>query len=220
MRIRRFLLRYRAAFLALAISALVHAAVFVSIPNRSDANPGDEAAPASTYSATLEGDAVPAAAAPKPAPRAAPKRVARARPAFHPVAVPEEIAPIAADSILPQMDVPVIEPVAASPAQDGAQSPPEKIALAQPAVPVPALAPPQFDSEALPPRLSIEYKLTSAFADGQAKYSWRRDGDSYTVNGEAEAIGFFALEASHSARAAARSRLARWSTTRRVKSRT
>jgi hypothetical protein len=55
------------------------------------------------------------------------------------------------------------------------------------------MEPPKFPVDALPANISIEYKLTSAFADGRARYSWTRDGDDYTIRGEAEAQGFFAL---------------------------
>jgi hypothetical protein len=47
--------------------------------------------------------------------------------------------------------------------------------------------------EALPPRITIDYQLSSAFADGHATYRWSRDGDSYQVEAEAQAEGFFAL---------------------------
>jgi len=70
---------------------------------------------------------------------------------------------------------------------------PDVVALAQPAAPVPALEAPRFPVEALPANLSIEYQLTYAFADGHAKYTWSRDGDNYSIEGEAQAEGFFTL---------------------------
>ena len=70
---------------------------------------------------------------------------------------------------------------------------PDVLALAQPAVPIPALEPPKLPVEALPASVSINYQLTSSFADGHAVYRWRRDGDNYTITSEAEAIGFFTL---------------------------
>ncbi len=183
----RFLRRYRIAFVALAISALVHAAVFVSIPNeRADLAFGSDDDSGPEYSATLESAPVPVAV-PVPAAKPAVKHVARARPKFRPIAVPEEIAPVSADPFAELMQAPMIEPV-----QDEVQSP-DKIALAQPATPVAAMEPPKFPVDALPANVSIEYKLTSAFADGRARYSWTRKGDDYDIQGEAEAQGFFAL---------------------------
>ena len=44
-----------------------------------------------------------------------------------------------------------------------------------------------------PPRLSVTYSLTSAFADGRAVYEWSRDGERYEIRSEAEAVGFFTL---------------------------
>jgi Protein of unknown function (DUF3108) len=190
---RDFLRRYRIAFAALAISALVHAAVVVGLPDRSDPL-GEEDSSGPAYSATL--DALPPeSAAPAPAAKPAPKRVARARPKTRHIAVPDEIAPVVADALAPQMDEPIIEPVAKDEAlaQPGTQTPNDKIALAQPATPVAAMEPPKFPVDALPASISIDYQLTSAFADGHAHYSWKRDGDSYTISGDAEAQGFFAL---------------------------
>ncbi len=69
----------------------------------------------------------------------------------------------------------------------------EPVALAQPAAPVSPPTPPAFPVDAMPANISINYRLTSAFADGNARYEWKRDGDSYTITGEAEAQGFFAL---------------------------
>src|SRR6185436_16720126 len=46
---------------------------------------------------------------------------------------------------------------------------------------------------ALPPNVSIDYRLTSSFADGHATYTWAREGDTYRITGEAEAEGFFTL---------------------------
>ncbi|HLX21957.1 MAG TPA: DUF3108 domain-containing protein [Usitatibacter sp.] len=187
----RFLRRYRIAFVALAVSALVHAAVFVSIPNeRADLLFGGDDEPAGGYSATLDTSPVPAAA-PTPTAKPAARHVARAHPKFQPIAVPAEIAPMSADPFAELMEPPMIEPVIA-PVQDEVR-PLDKIALAQPATPAAALEPPKFPVDALPANVSIEYKLTSAFADGHARYSWSRKGDDYDIQGEAEAQGFFAL---------------------------
>jgi hypothetical protein len=190
MRARDFLRRYRVALAALAISAVVHAAVFVGIPERGDALDDEPSGPA--YNATLQevGDEPAAAPAPKPARPAAPHRVARARPKPRPVEVPEQLAQVSADPLARAVDIPAIE---APPSPPPAEAKPDKLAMAQPATPVPALEPPKFPVEALPAHISIDYKLSSAFADGQAKYSWSREGDEYVISGEARAEGFFAL---------------------------
>ena len=97
--VARFLRRYRAALAALAVSAIVHAAVFVSIPNsRPDLLGDDDSGP--DYFATLdEAPAPPAAPASAPVAKPAAKHVARARPRFRPIDVPDEIAPMTSDPI-------------------------------------------------------------------------------------------------------------------------
>ena len=189
MRPREFLFRYRAALIALIVSAAVHAAVFVSAPFHTDIP--DEAADSPEYTATLEEVSTEPSAKPAPAPRPAAHRSRprpRPRPKAAPVEVPGPLASLESDTLLPQMDVPTIDAPPAPPAPS-----PDVVAMAQPAVPVPALEPPKFPVEALPPHVAIEYKLSSAFADGTAKYSWNRDGDDYVISGEARAEGFFAL---------------------------
>ena len=188
MRAPEILRRYRITGVALAISAAVHAAVMMGIPQRLGET--DETPAVESYTATLEAEpaptAAPAPAVPKPPP---PRRAARPHRVYPPVAIPEEIAQVEPDALASQVDVPVIEEPA--PAPEPAK--PDVVAMAQPAVPPAALEPPRFPVDALPPRLSIEYQLTSAFVDGKAAYHWNRDGDNYTITGEAEAEGFFTL---------------------------
>ena len=185
MRARELLSRYRAAAIALALSAAVHAAVFVSAPFDADI-PG-EIADSPEYTATLEAVSTEPSAKAAPAPvRRATAHHARPRPRTLPVEVPGPLASLESDKLVPQMDVPAIDVPPAPPA-------PDVVAMAQPSVPVPALEPPKFPVEALPAHIAIEYKLTSAFADGTAKYSWNREGDEYVISGEARAQGFFAL---------------------------
>jgi hypothetical protein len=50
-----------------------------------------------------------------------------------------------------------------------------------------------FPVDAIPADLSIDYRLTSSFAEGRATYRWSRAGEAYRITGEAEAEGFFAL---------------------------
>jgi uncharacterized protein DUF3108 len=177
--------RYRLAAVAIAASAAVHAMVFVGVPPRIEAF--DEG-PAATYSASLDPAALVADSA-APAARPAPKRVAKARAKPRPAAPPPpEPAP---PEIVAAAPPPVVPP---PPETAPVEEPkPEVVAMAQPATPVPALEPPKFPVEALPGRLSITYALTSAFAEGRAVYNWSRDGDTYTITGEAEAVGFFTL---------------------------
>jgi hypothetical protein len=70
---------------------------------------------------------------------------------------------------------------------------PDRVALAQPAVPLAPPPPEPFPAGALPESLTIDYQLTSSIADARATYRWSRNGDRYTITGEAEATGFFAL---------------------------
>lgn len=184
---------YRVAVLALALSAALHAAVMVGMPKRIDAI--DDGA-AALYSATLDGAtaSLDPEAAPAANPVAAPAKLARAHrpraPKPAPPPPPEVIAQADAET------APPAEAPAARPTPAAAPEPPpspEVVALAAPATPVPALEPEKFSPSALPASLSIQYQLTSAFADGRATYQWEREGDSYRITGEAAAEGFFTL---------------------------
>ena len=175
-RLREAASRYRLLALAVLASAALHAAVMVGMPGRIAAL--EEAAPA-VYEASLQA-AVPPEAAPAPPapprPRAPRPRRAQALPPDALAALPVETASDAGPEAAPDL-----------------MAPPAILALAQPAVPVPALEPPRFPVEALPAAISIDYQLTSSFADGKATYSWERDGDRYRIRGEAQAEGFFTL---------------------------
>jgi hypothetical protein len=132
------------------------------------------------YTASL--DAAPSVQ-PAPAAKTAPPRA-------HPRPRPHRAAPL-----LPPE--PLLDPLG-SDSVSSALAQPELMAMAEPVVPVTALEAPKLDAprfatEALPAELSISYQLTSAMADGRAVYNWSRDGDSYRITGEAEAIGFFTL---------------------------
>ena len=193
--------RYRVAAAAVLVSALVHAAVMLGVPQHLS-NIDDDKPP--LYEATLQAvdtDAPPRATpAPPPAPVSRPRRASSphprsriAPPAPPPVEIPSPLAPLAQEPVLPGPAMLAQAPTIPEPRAPGPQMSPERIALAQPAVPVRSLEPPPFPVEALPPRITIDYKLTSALADGTATYRWSRDGDSYRVDAEAEAQGFFAL---------------------------
>ena len=175
----RFLDRYRLLGPAVLVSAALHAAVMVGVPTRIE--PLEDLEPA-TYEATLEAAAslvAPAPAAPRPAtPRRPRPRAPAAVSTDALAALPTGTASDATPELAP---VPELAPA------------PEILALAQPAVPVKALDPAAFPVEALPPRVAVEYHLTSAFADGRATYRWEREGDDYRIRGEAEAEGFFTL---------------------------
>ncbi|MGZ5039345.1 MAG: DUF3108 domain-containing protein [Usitatibacter sp.] len=183
---RAFISRYRIPAAALAVSAAVHAAVMLGLPQRLQALGEEPDAP--QYTASLDAASAEPSAAPAPAP-APPHRPAKPRARPRAIPLPGPLDTLGDPQLLAQADAPVISPPepAAPPAK------PDVVALAQPAVPVPALEPPKFPVEALPATVSIDYRLTSSFADGHAVYHWRRDGDRYSISSEAEAVGFFTL---------------------------
>ena len=182
-----FLARYKAVGAALAVSAAVHAALFVGMPPRIESLvDGDR----EVYSASLDPAATVVSTQPAPAPR----RAARPRP--KPRAVPVATEDPAEPDLLAGNDVVADSaPDAGSAAapQPVEEPKPEVVALAQPATPIPAPEAPKFPVAALPANISITYALTSALANAKAVYNWTRKGDNYTISGEAEAIGFFTL---------------------------
>lgn len=168
---------HRVVVLALAASAALHGAALMGIraPAARDSNPD-----APLYDATLVAariaEPVPAAApAPAPVPRARAKR-AEPRP-------DETVAALPAD----------IEAADLAPFVPESLPEPEVVALAAPVVPVTPPELPVFRPQALPAEVSITYLLTSAFAEGEAQYTWTREGDRYEITGSAQATGFFAL---------------------------
>ena len=176
--------RHRAAALALAISAAVHAAIVTGVPG---SLAGSDEEPAPSYAATLElAPAMQAERAPAPAQKA---RRASRRPKPHagPVVA---LGTEALQSALPAEDYAPDPPAADELAPP---PPPERVALAKPAAPIAVLEAPKFPIGALPSRLSVTYALTSAFADGRASYEWTREGDRYRITSEAQAVGFFQL---------------------------
>jgi len=171
--------RYRLLGLAVLASAVLHAAVMVGLPQRIEAVDA-QAVPA--YQATIDATATMAPQPPAPRPRPAPQRRIPRPPA---ALAPDTLAALPVESATDTSpEIPSAPEIADAP---------RIIALAQPATPVKALAPESFPVEALPARLSIDYQLTSAFADGRATYHWEREGDTYRIRGEAEAEGFFTL---------------------------
>lgn len=191
--------RFRILLLALGISVALHAATIAGLPERFAQ--AFAVAPAARYTATLAPQVelvapIPATqnapATPRPRPRA-PRKPPRAA---------ESIASLPDTPILTPAEMTALEAAAsdAAPAADAkgeaapqAASPREKLAIAEPAAPIPALEPPKFRKDALPAQLTIRYALTSAFAEGVAEYSWSRDGDRYEIRGAAEATGLFTL---------------------------
>ena len=175
---------YRPALAALAVSVAAHAAVMLGIPQRL-ASIDDDAPPryVANIEASMDGEA--AAPVPTPAPArprpAAPRKPRIAPPPPAPIP-PADLSPIASPA-------PVLVAALGATPDLGL----DRLALAQPAVPVKALEPPKFPVEALPAKIRIDYQLASALADGRATYRWARDGDSYRIDSEAEAEGFFAL---------------------------
>ena len=189
--------RYRAAGVALVASAAIHAAIVGGLPSR---EPLDRPVIAPFHASLAPAEVI----VPPPAPvaaaaPAAPRTLRRKPRPTAPPAIPEllssitaaEIAtfPALAEALAPT--APEAESAAITAAPPPA--PPEVVALAAPSAPIPALEPPAFPVEALPAALAIDYRLTSAIADGRASYEWRREGDDYRISGEAEATGFFTL---------------------------
>jgi hypothetical protein len=169
---------WRPAAVAVALSAAVHAGALVGLRAPGGEEPSLEAP---VLEATLVAAPVAEVARPpvKPAPRPRP-RPSPPRPdetvAFLPS--PEHDPP---PELLPELAPFEPEPL------------PEMLALAQPAVPPPEPELPRFDAGALPGSMRIKYSLTSAFADGMAEYTWKREGDRYEITGWAQAVGFFTL---------------------------
>lgn len=180
-RLGRLASGYRPALVAVAASAAVHGVVLVGVgpPGGEDAGPG-----ALAYTATLEPAAI-AGPAPAAAPASAPRPRARRKPAGPRPGEAVAILPAAIEAA----ELATGEP----PSEPGLDPLPEVVALAQPAVPVAPEEPAPFRPDALPGELSIAYSLTSAFADGDAEYTWKRDGDRYEITGTAQATGFFTL---------------------------
>ena len=189
--------RYRLLAAALAVSLALHAAIFVGLPSPIATAPQ---APPEIFTARLEPEhVIPAPPAPTPAPRAAPvpRRVIAKRRA----PAPRPPAPVPAPTPVPQLlasaaaspDLPSIPPPAPPPPE------PEPVALAEAIVPwLPQVAhaasePPAFPMEGLPERLSVDYRLSSGILDAHAVYHWVRDGDSYRITGDGEAVGLFQL---------------------------
>ncbi|MBL0143275.1 MAG: DUF3108 domain-containing protein [Betaproteobacteria bacterium] len=171
---------YRAAALAIVASVALHGTAIVGYR----ASEGDDVTlDAPAYTATLAPGDAGATVVPAPAPGGGHARKARARPKK------SEPRPGEALAFLPAaIDTPDLpDPMGESPPL------PEMLALAQPLVPIAPPELPAFRPEALPGEVTISYALTSAFADGQAEYTWKRDGDRYEITGTAQAVGFFAV---------------------------
>ena len=176
----------RPATVAVAISAALHGAALtgIGVPGEGDAN-----LEIPSYTATLEPPAftAPPPAESLPAPKPAPRPRPRPRKTF---AFPDETLALLPDSV-EQAQAATTEP--ASEELQRLEPLPEVVALAKPAEPV---APPEFPAfrpDALPAEVTIAYSLTSAFADGEAEYTWKRDGERYEITGFAQASGFFTL---------------------------
>ena len=186
---REILSRYRLLVLAILVSASLHAALIAGTPGR--AGPEDEAL-AAIYTASLEsgGMRVEDAAAPAPTPKPAARKPRPKKTA--PPPRPEEIVA----SVPEPPAQPASEPQRVNAPESEAEQKPENVALAPVAAPLREPEPPppeRFPTDALPGNVKITYALSSSWADGRAVYEWERNGDRYTITGEAEAVGFFTL---------------------------
>ena len=179
----------RVVLVALAGSAALHAAVIVGSPAAEPA-PVEIDTPAYTAHLQSASAATPATVKPKaPKPR-------RHAPAPAPVEAVIAQAPSPLEEAAPDAmaDAGPMHQEEESPAPPASPpEPPEVVAMAAPAAPAALPDLPRFDPAALPARVSILYDLNSAFADGTAEYTWSRDGDRYSITGEAVAQGFFAM---------------------------
>jgi Protein of unknown function (DUF3108) len=178
----------RVVLMALAGSAALHAAVIVGSPT-GDLMPVEIDVPAYTAHLQPAATAEPATVKPKASkPRRRAPSPARIQEVIAQAMPPEEAAPEAMADAGP---MPLEEEALSLPASQ--PDPPEVVALAAPMAPAPLPDLPRFDPAALPARVTILYDLNSAFADGTAEYTWSREGDRYSITGEAVAQGFFAM---------------------------
>jgi hypothetical protein len=178
---------YRPAAVALAASAALHGVVLVGY-RAGLAGEGEPDLAPIAYSATLEG-AAQATLDPARPPAAKPR--ARAKPKNE-IRPEETVAMLPSVEEAPAASLPE-EPPGSEPPPPPEPAPPqpEVVALARPSV---APAPePLFRADALPAKLRITYALTSPLVEGEAQYTWKRDGDRYEISGSAEASGFFTL---------------------------
>jgi hypothetical protein len=183
---------YRFLAAAIAVSAALHAAVFVGMPAQLAS--ADRSQP-EVFSARLDAaPPAPAAVAPTrpPAPKPRPRaRLAHAHPA--PPPAPQVMAAVAPSSDVPAVPLPAPEPP--SPPAPA----PEPVAMAEPILPwfptppTPVQEPPIFPMEGLPAHLSVTYELHSGLLGAEATYHWERDEDSYRITGEGDAVGLFQL---------------------------
>ena len=189
-----FLSRYRFLAAALVGSAAAHVAMIVSLPQPPQST---EASP-QPFTAELLPPPPASPAQVQTAPKPAPKRVAqkpmRPRPATRRTIAKPPAAPQLLTALAPSPDLPVVAPAAPQPPPEPQ---PERIAIAEPiipwmpAMPPPAPEPPPFPADALPERLSIDYRLSTGPLTAHAGYRWRRKGDTYHIIGEGEATGLF-----------------------------
>lgn len=190
-KLRRTLAARRVFVGAVAVSALAHA-VALSGFRLPDGPEAGLALPPIT--ARLEPppavEVVPGPPAAAPKPRARPRPAAPA-PALPPdtIALPAEAEPL---SPAPVAQAPA-EAAPEIPSPEAAPARPEVVALAKPASPLAQPEMPDFRPDALPQRLTIAYALVSSLVEGEAEYTWTRDGDRYEIAGSAQANGFFTL---------------------------
>lgn len=206
---------YRVALAAMALSAALHAAVFIGMPARFEASEEGEATvitatlvPAEPHRVAVTSPAKHATRrrAAMPQPRREPVRAAKAQSPATPIAPPPgptpearaaplapAISPAPTDFVAPDGELMAAPgtPLSDVVALAAPSAPPAADAQANAPAPLPDIA--NFPVEGLPPRLSIDYRLTSALVDAHAAYHWSRDGDAYRITGEGEAVGFFSL---------------------------
>lgn len=175
---------HRAAAVAAGLSLALHAVAILGLRLPAGGDSGTEAI---VYEATLvEPAIVEAAIAPAPPPARAP--APRRRPA------PRESAPRPGEVVAALPAAAATVQAEELPGDFLEEAPaPEVLALASPPAVLALPVEPAFSPGALPGEITIAYALTSVFADGEAEYTWKREGERYEITGTAQATGFFTL---------------------------
>jgi hypothetical protein len=187
-RLRDFLARNRVLAAMLCASLAAHAAILAGSPDWAHPALEEEGVRFEARLVSSAGGDGAAVATITPSAPAAPRR-----PRVRPATPISPIAMLDKGAALPALAEPMLLPEPASERPPEPAPEPLVIAAAEPSTVTRKLAPPKFDARALPERVKIEYDLKSAFADGQAEYTWSREGNQYSILGTMEAVGFFTL---------------------------
>lgn len=175
----------RALAVAAGVSIALHATLFLpEWPAVVSLEEGD--APQS-YQATLVASPAPSS------PAATGAQPSRRIPALPPGAI-AFLPDLPEAPLEPELaEVPEVAAAQARAEPPPAPEPPPVVAMAAPPAASTRPVAPSFREDALPGELRIRYTLSSSFAEGEAEYAWRREGERYEITGTARAVGFFAV---------------------------